>query len=368
MTVETSRRERYLFIDGLRGIAIVWVLLHHAFYFFDVYRLLPPHHFLFRLAKVGLLGVDLFFVISGFLITGILIDGQTAAPNIGRFYGRRFLKIYPQYLCAFLFCLALPWLVPSVLPVSARAIQLDTVGRHLLLVQNYFGLMIETFGHSWSLAVEEHFYLVFPLIVWVIVRWLPVRVWRIVLGVVLVALIGLVVENRVVSNGMDALCRLTFPPDPAQATLIRIDAILAGCCLKVMEPLLRRIPRAAGILFAGGGMWGYSLLFQTLGDRLTVAAILWGWVSAVMIMAAGYVRLWGLCHVLEFGWLRWIGRNSYGIYLWHYPLIFVFLIFKTAVPSPVLAMAFMGSAIGVGALATATVERFFLALRQRWVP
>ena len=369
MTMQASSRERYLFIDGLRAAAIMWVLIHHAFYFFDMYQWLGNSHVLSRFARNGLFGVDLFFVISGFLITGLLLDDGSQAPDLRRFYTRRFFKIYPQYASALLFCLALPWIVPaSVLPVSVHSLEPVAYLKHFFLVQNYYGPNLDTFGNSWSLAVEEHFYLIFPLIVWLVCKCWSGHFRRVALGIVLLGLIAWVIWNRASSNGLDALCRMTAPPDPAQATLIRVDAILVGCMLKVLEPLIRMLPRAASLFFAAAALSGYTYLFLTSGDRLTVLAIVLSWMSAAGIFMAGYLRLWGMRNALETAPVRWVGRQSYGIYLWHYPLIFVLLPFKHFLPAPLGTAVFMGIAVLVGYLSTMTIEKYALALRQQVAP
>jgi peptidoglycan/LPS O-acetylase OafA/YrhL len=148
-------------LDAIRGLAVLLVLIHNT----DVY---PSLHLGF-LADNGWMGVDLFFVLSGFLITGILVDTKKKAGYFRNFYARRCLRIWPLYYSALLFMfVAVPLLRPSEAQ-TVFAARSSPWWAYPLFLQNFLipnptaatGLL----GVTWSLAVEEQFYLVWPLVV-----------------------------------------------------------------------------------------------------------------------------------------------------------------------------------------------------------
>jgi peptidoglycan/LPS O-acetylase OafA/YrhL len=175
-------------LDGLRGLAIFAVMFHH---------LVPPElpaglpgglrgaamHFVFRALSAGWWGVDLFFVLSGFLITGILLEAKGSPHYFGNFYARRSLRIFPLYygLLTLLF-FVLPWLAAT--PATAAWTQhylgdLLAIGQANAAQQKWLwfygsnirmaaagnGWIFGSLSHFWSLAVEEHFYLIWPVLV-----------------------------------------------------------------------------------------------------------------------------------------------------------------------------------------------------------
>lgn len=151
-------------LDGLRGIAILLVLIH-------MLNLLQTEdgvaaYVFYRVSYAGWTGVQLFFVLSGFLITGILLDSQQAPNYFSSFYMRRILRIFPLYFGV----LAITFVIlPAVgiIPESVAADQHHQVWLWTYLSNwaHLFGADIRTFPHFWSLAVEEQFYLVWPLLI-----------------------------------------------------------------------------------------------------------------------------------------------------------------------------------------------------------
>lgn len=163
-------------LDGLRGIAILAVMLFHFRWIFD-----SGSDAISRGLSAGLsfgwMGVDLFFALSGFLITGILLETRDSSSYFRAFYGRRSLRIFPLFYLTLL-------LVLGAGPVISRAWGHQNLWGHinplwyLLYAANwqpgFHGLMDPMVGHFWSLCVEEQFYLVWPMLVWLTPpRWLP---------------------------------------------------------------------------------------------------------------------------------------------------------------------------------------------------
>jgi peptidoglycan/LPS O-acetylase OafA/YrhL len=159
--------QRITNLDGIRGIAVLWVMLHH----FQLYgEGFPPTTFLDRqverLTISGWIGVDLFFVLSGFLITGILLDSKSNTGYFRKFYMRRFLRIFPLYygfLFAFMF--VLPLIDPEGAEFQLQFKEQIWYWTYLInwklatiYVSEYIGI-----SHFWSLAIEEQFYLVWPV-------------------------------------------------------------------------------------------------------------------------------------------------------------------------------------------------------------
>src|SRR5581483_8187606 len=163
MTGIKPSKEHFRILDGIRGVAILLVMLFH------VEGLLPSSRYFFVLHKMawfGWTGVDLFFVLSGFLITGILLDTKHAANYFGSFYARRVLRIFPLYygaLTAIVILSHFSYTVQSQLPPH--------IACDFLYVSNWTDpftpiTKLGLTGHFWTLAVEEQFYLLWPFCVW----------------------------------------------------------------------------------------------------------------------------------------------------------------------------------------------------------
>src|SRR5271154_3561146 len=168
-----KREPRILELDGIRGLAILLVLIAHIFYAPTLPggpELLTKFKELFTLTWTG---VDLFFVLSGFLIGGILLDKRSSGKYFTTFYARRFFRIVPVYYCWIILFILVVKLGGPVIREHTRSGILpaidSTVFIHFLFLQNlwlpnYVKLAEWWFGATWSLAVEEQFYLVAPLL------------------------------------------------------------------------------------------------------------------------------------------------------------------------------------------------------------
>ncbi len=365
----------YVFIDGMRAIAILLVIFHHIFYFFCLYRIFPRDSFIGKIAFHGDAGVNLFFVISGFLITGVIFQNSHEPIRIFRFYQRRFFKIYPQYLVCFLFCLGLPQVfssfysgVPldSSVYVSTYDVQPKAVLQYLVFLQNYTAENLPMFGHSWSLAVEEHFYLIYPLLLGGVWSLVPSSRRMFVLAILFAVFIAGIASYRFFSTDADLLSVLTGAKVPAQTSLMCIDALMAGCLLKVLEPFLRKLPSGrGGVATAAGIFLAVVYFYGAVPERFGFLIL---WCGAVLLMAGGLIgwRPWN--SLLENRWMKFIGRNSYGLYLWHYPLIFLVTPLEEHMKIRFVVLVYLILLFVLGVGSTKTIEYFSLRLRDKVAP
>jgi len=305
-------------LDGLRGLAIILVLIEHFV------RLQPAtllERFVCRGAAVGWVGVDLFFALSGFLITGILLEAKGGERFFRNFYLRRAFRIFPLYYgCLLLVFFGLPHL--GVFGPDETRNLLHTQGWFWSYLSNVMiaragSLAVSPMQHFWSLAVEEQFYLVWPLIVWLLPR-------RRLKAVCLSALLG--------SLAIRMTLRVLGAPGAVLYVLTptHLDPLAAGAwlALAAREPggldwVKARVPGAlalgllgiAAIMLTAHGPVVETLAMQSVGYpllALTCAALLAGALTGPVGSPLG--RLWR-SKVLGF-----FGRFSYGLYVLH-PLL-----------------------------------------------
>ncbi|MBF0386681.1 MAG: acyltransferase [Candidatus Omnitrophica bacterium] len=363
-----SKNQHYLFIDGLRAVAFLMVLIHHMFYFFDLYPVFQRFYWLCAVIAEGRLGVDLFFIISGFLITGVIIGSNDArSPNIWRFYQRRFFKIYPQYAICLVSCLFFPVFFSQIYAPAGSfySFEINKLWPYLIFVQNYI-FSNPFFEHAWSLAVEEHFYLVYPIIIGLIFKLTAeqhrINMLKLSIGV----LVAIVVGYRFVTHMTDPICVVTHASS-FQSTFMRIDALMVGCLIKLFQPFLeRQSARTAWLLFITGSLAWISLFLRVIPIDRFYVTVAWLGAACFFIVGLSGLRFMNVC--LECRPLRWIGKNSYGLYLWHYPLIFLMAPLANVLPSGVLILVYLTAVFFFGAGSTATIEYLSLKFRDRVCP
>lgn len=300
--------------------------------------------------RLGWVGVDIFFVLSGFLVGGLLIKEWKVRGriNTSSFLIRRGFKIWPQYY-AFLL----------ILLVSGHR-SLHELWGNLLNIQNYVGGV----AHTWSLAVEEHAYLTILLILWVAARWkLRMRTLFAILAVLIACIV--VTGLYLVSRGVDV-----FTP-----THTRLAGILAGVMLAIAyhykPDIFHRLQRywllwcsviAATLAYAYLARRGWNPAWM-----IDMADL-----SGVALLMLLYRRREANRHNWLYRLVAWIGLYSYGIYLWHVSVDAPVAWVSQRLPAlpgllwGVTAPVLLGIALGV--LTTEAIEFPMLRLRERWFP
>ena len=336
-------------LDGLRAIAVLTVLVFHT---------------RFALAY-GWLGVELFFVLSGYLITGILLHARSAMDRRGGwwdgyakpFYIRRTLRIFPLAYAALL-------VVFVVLPALGwrPAVPFGQQVWYWLYLNNWYiwsaYIPIAGMGHFWSLAVEEQFYLCWP---WVVLLAPRKQLTRIALALATMPMLLrlLLVIVPVFPDKMRG-------PDTVRITPLRMDGLMVGVLLALLayEGLHRWKLHARWVAVIVGALFvvltrvpGTSLAFVLITPAFTVTV-------AAMLLLILTSRDSVVCGLLRTRWLCAIGKISYGIYVVHLPIIAVFQQ-RGWPPARILAVSLPASLL----LATVSwylLESPFLRLKERW--
>src|SRR5262249_5392475 len=261
---------------------------------------------------------DMFFVLSGLLITSILLEEWEATGDVrlGRFYARRFLRLGP----ALVTFVAIVYFATHVLVPSLT----DTLrGRWAVAALFYVTDFLIAYGREyplgavsihWSLAIEEQFYLLWPLgLRFLLRRGLSYRaIGGVLAGASLVPLLIRTVLKLQAGDDPALWLRLYFAPDT------RADALLIGCALAAFVAMAPPRPRAAWGLAAAAGAG--TLAYLALHPVADVAARPYGFTVTACASAAVLLAVWSggaWTRILELPPLPWIGRLSYSLYLWH---------------------------------------------------
>jgi peptidoglycan/LPS O-acetylase OafA/YrhL len=296
-------------IDGLRAIAVLLVVWFHAFP-----EAMPG----------GFIGVDIFFVISGFLITGIIVRelDQQRFSLLG-FYMRRIRRIFPALIVVLAVTLVLGWL--WMLPAAYAQLSADVFASAafvsniaLLLQSGYFGIESgkKPLLHLWSLGIEEQFYLFWPLVLMLATR-LRLRILTVatVIGIASFAL-------SVALIGSDPVATFYLP-------FTRAWELLAGAALACGWNQFRQTGVASNWRAAIG-----LLLIAVAAGVLDSKSAFPGWWAALPVTGAALLlsapAAWGCRHLLSSPAMVRIGLISYPLYLWHWPLLVFFAIIKFA--------------------------------------
>lgn len=363
MNTVPPHRSYYPALDGLRGVAILLVILHHNFDF--------SNYFLY-----GSLGVDLFFVLSGFLITDIILHSMGEPGFLKNFYIRRVLRIFPVY---YLLLIVSLFILP---PLLKGQVDLDYyVSNQAWMwtyLQNWLFIFKEPYGsnmllHTWSLAVEEQFYLVWPLLILWIRR--PKR---------LIVIAGSIFLLTIVARSVLWVLEIDGLAYSSLYTFTRID----GLCIGSLVALLRFIRSdfiskhmALIVLVMAAFNFGFYFANTSRDTHLpylafvgySTLAVLFGLlVHDAVIQKSKWIQL-----ILNTRILKFFGKISYALYVFHLPINILLLpltlewITASGEMSLTAARTIAAILLAIAAIILSTLsahffEKPFLQLKQRF--
>jgi peptidoglycan/LPS O-acetylase OafA/YrhL len=373
--VERYSARNVVALDGLRGIAILGVMFFH----FGAPDLAIPlvNRVVSAASRFGGAGVDLFFVLSGFLITGILVDTRECANYWRSFYCRRALRIFPLYYAFLLFAfLVFPLTVsPDWVPLRADWWMYPVYLTNWLAL--WKGHWPNILGHFWSLSVEEQFYLVWPFVVLFVkprqLLWMLAIAEGIVLG-------GRALWLSYYTGWSDVI---------NLATITRMDGLLfgAGCAVAVRRFRFSRLtvttlPIVAVALLAAfvaiNKLLGGQPFGVYLGQALDYALLSSAFAAVLLtVVLTDHAPTW-LQRILRLRVLTQFGKYAYGLYVYHITFVYFVsrlgdrLVRSTQVASPwfVDLKICIGFALsyGVASLSYNYFEKRFLVLKERFRP
>jgi peptidoglycan/LPS O-acetylase OafA/YrhL len=329
----------YKELDGVRAIAALMVMFFHFFQMSNT-----ANYFIAKLAIFGQTGVSLFFVLSGFLITRILFKTKGSPNFFSNFYVRRALRIFPlYYLFLFIYYFVVPFIIKA--PITPFGSQIY----YWIYLQNFadtFKWKTEGPEHFWSLAVEEHFYLFWPLMIYFFNKQ------RIVIAIFLIIIIAFIVRIILVKYNFGVF----------YFTFSRIDELAVGALLAVLELNGKLVQKNAtkfllsfcGIMIPTLCIW---IFFTGEGNNLIQ-------ITKFILLSFSYFSLIGfIITATKENWLKKIlitkgltytGKISYGLYVYHPLCFYLFnLFFKTKFTPVNFVLSFSFAYL------TATVSYYF---------
>lgn len=354
--IDTAPRQsfRWKGLDGLRALAVLLVL---------------ACHFGFH-AKGGIVGVDVFFVLSGFLITSLLLKerDKTGGISFRDFWVRRAYRLFPALVCAIVFAVFMSrWALPG-----ERHQTLIAVPPVLLYVGNWWAVFGP--GHSlgllspdWSLAVEEQFYVVWPLVAAV---WLARTANRGRAALIIMVLAGLDVAWLVTTTQVLHYNNVYMRTDTHAMGLLAGSALallLARPKVVTLGPALSKALQSFAVL----GLLAIAGVTLVMKENPTseAMAITVGTVAAVILLVTLVLTPTGwLTNLFEIRIAKWLGVRSYGIYLYNYPISVILLAHLHTHNTTRLALSTLGILVSI-AIAAASyrwVEQPFLARKARY--
>lgn len=338
-------------LDGFRAIAAFAVIIAH---FFTLERL-GGRSWLFAIAQQGNSGVSLFFVLSGFVITRILLQAVHEPRYFINFYGRRTLRIFPLYylaLCGYVF---LPWLLNwiSTLPPLRES------WYHFAYLQNVartFNWVHQGPGHYWSLAVEEHFYLIWPAVVYLCRgKHQEKLIWASIGFIVLASVLRWILFSRGLEINV--------------FTFTRMDQLAMGCILAIAERNgWLQAPGRSRHFLALMALGVFSIaacsrlpeLPMNVLKHLAYGILYFGLIGFGITTSSGHL----MNRLLNLNWMQFLGKISYGLYVWHVLVLMLFHHYCKA-GNPVFDFLLISAAvIALSAASYYWYEKKFLSLKR----
>lgn len=332
-------------IDGLRAVAVLAVVIYHAF---------PS------VLRGGFIGVDIFFVISGYLISTIIFESlDRGAFSFTEFYARRIKRIFPALLLILSACYGFGWF--TLLDDEFRQLGKHIAGgagfvSNLVLWSEvgYFDNSVETkpLLHLWSLGVEEQFYIVWPILLWV--------AWRFRFNVLALTILLGAVSFFLSVKGVKHDAIATFYSPHTRFWELLAGTLLAWLTLYKTRAVRKRLGHVLSVLGVCLLVFGFFRINKGLNfpGKWALVPVL----GAVLIIAAG-PDAWFNRRVLGNKLAVWFGLISFPLYLWHWPLLSFARIVEGEVPTVGIRVAAVLLAILLAWLTYRLVE---LPLRSRW--
>jgi len=352
-----STHKQFPGLDSLRFYAALSVIVAHLTSNFAEFRTrraeFPLINWLFMDAQSA---VSLFFVLSGFLITYLLLNeaNHSGGINVGKFYVRRLLRIWPlYYLIALLGFVVIP--LSLALPLPLDWLNTRSVLLTLFLLPNLVG-PLGPLGHLWSIGLEEQFYLVWP---WVVKN--RDRLLRVAFGILIIKLAILPV---ILSFNSDAITNLFMELRVECMAIGGLGAYLYVSNHKVLRYVYSPVGQALGWL----GMLALALfdVEVTLPNNLLLSCLFTLFILNLATNPQSWLRY-------EPRFLKTLGNMSYGIYMYHYPLLYVILYTLQRLGWPednfyavILYTATIGGSLTLAAISYRWFETPFLRLKQRF--
>ncbi len=341
-------------IDGLRAVAVLAVVIFHAFP-----AALPG----------GFVGVDIFFVISGFLITGIILEA-TAAGGFSAlaFYRRRVNRLFPSLIAVLAACLAIGYaylLADEFIQLGKHTAFSAAFAQNIALwsESGYFDLAAarKPLLHLWTLAIEEQFYIVYPLLLLAAMRWTR----RPLPAIALLGLASFIANIAIIPE---------HPVGVFYCFGSRAWELLAGaalCCLQYPRGPAARAgawPGWAGQALSWSGLLLIAIAVSCLSSGLTYPGW-WGTlpVAGTVLMIAAGPQAFPNARLLSSRPMVAIGLISYPLYLWHWPLLSFWMIVEADADSAVVRALLVSCSLVLAALSYRLLERPLRRNPARWV-
>ena len=350
-------------LDGVRGVAVLLVFISHFHWILSPDPFLTkvtPWHFINRTFEAGFMGVDIFFVLSGFLITSLLMkDRSTNQKNLfKRFYRRRALRLLPA-----LYALLIADFFVSRWENFPGDIQWRTTWHAVLFLNNWnivnnFGEAQNDLGHLWSLGIEEQFYLIWPLTIWLLAKLkIPSKM---MIPLILFASLVVMVHRTSLWNDGTSWIILYIRTDT------RLDSLLIGA---MFAYVYRHFQVPSKILNSVATLSFLGLVYIKYVLDKSPFIFEMGW--TIIALLAGFIILSvaeGVFFIQKvFTWrpLTMIGKVSYGLYLWHMPIFVLFGRHVTSGSRPLRLLIGIILASVVTSLSWYFVEKPFLNIKNR---